>query len=67
MIKIHKFRKGVLRMSETLTQAMTTAMTSVKTDVMGIMEKALPAGLAIMGVVLAVSIGIKFFKKIASK
>ena len=52
-------------MSETLTQALSTAFTSVKSDVIDIFETALPAALAIMGVALAVSLGIKFFKKFA--
>ena len=59
--------KGVMRLSETLTQAINTAFTAVKTDVVTLFEKALPAGLAILGLSLAITLGIKFFKKIASK
>ena len=56
-----------MRLSETLTQAINTAFTAVKTDVVTLFEKALPAGLAILGLSLAITLGIKFFKKIASK
>uniref|UniRef100_A0AAU8AVI6 Uncharacterized protein n=1 Tax=Dulem virus 66 TaxID=3145777 RepID=A0AAU8AVI6_9VIRU len=53
-------------MTEAMTTAMNTAFTNVKADVMDVMSKALPAGLAIMGVVLAVTIGVRFFKKVAN-
>lgn len=52
-------------MDETLKQAFTTATTTVKSDVMEMMGVALPAGLAIMGVIMAVRIGINFFRSIA--
>lgn len=54
-------------MSEALTTAINTAFTAVKSDVSTLFEKALPAGLAIMGISLAITLGVKFFKKIASK
>lgn len=54
-------------MSEALTTAISTAFTGVKTDVIDIMETALPVALAIVGVGLAITLGVKFFKKISSK
>ncbi len=45
--------------------AITTAFNTVKTDVLDVVEKALPVGLAIMGVALAITLGVKFFKKVA--
>lgn len=52
-------------MNEALTTAFTTAVTGIKGDVMTMLTTALPAGLTIMGVGLAVSIGIGFFRSIA--
>lgn len=51
------------RMDEALKTAMTTAFTGVKTDVLDIIGTALPIALAIVGVGLAITMGIKFFKK----
>lgn len=53
-------------MSEALKQAFTTATTTIKGDVLEMMEVALPAGLTIMGIQLAIRLGISFFKRIAS-
>lgn len=53
-------------MTEAMTTAMNTAFTTVKNDVLDVMTKALPAGLSIMGIVLAVTIGVRFFKKVAN-
>lgn len=52
-------------MTDEMTKAVSTAFTSVKTDVLSMFETALPIGLAIMGVALAIGLGVKFFKKIA--
>jgi len=52
-------------MSDSVKTALTTAFTGVKTDVLGIIEVAVPAGLAIVAVVMAIKIGVKFFKNIA--
>lgn len=54
-------------MSDTVTTALNTAFNNVKTDYLSVLEKALPAGLSILAVTLAITLGIKFFKKIASK
>ena len=54
-------------MSEAMTTAVKTAFTSIKTDVSSMMETALPVALAIVGIGLAVTLGVKFFKKISSK
>lgn len=50
-------------MDEALKTAMTTAFTGVKSDVLDIIGAALPIALAIVGVGLAITLGIKFFKK----
>lgn len=55
--------KGGERMDEALKTAMTTAFTGVKSDVLDIIGAALPIALAIVGVGLAITLGIKFFKK----
>lgn len=52
-------------MSEALTQAFTTALTTVQTDVNGMVTAALPIGLGIMGLFLAIRLGIGFFRSIA--
>jgi len=57
--------KGGNLMSETLTSAFTTAVGNIKTDVLTMISTALPAGLTIMGIGLAVSIGVRFFKSVA--
>lgn len=53
-------------MGEALTGAFTTAVSTIKTDVTTMISTALPAGLAIMGIGLAVRIGINFFRSIAN-
>ncbi|MCB5712129.1 major coat protein [Lactonifactor longoviformis] len=53
-------------MSEAMTTAVETALTSVKTDVTGIVTTALPIGLGIMGLFLAIRLGIGFFRSIAN-
>lgn len=50
---------------ESLKTALTTAFDGVKSDALGIMGVALPAALGIVSAVLAVRIGIKFFKSVA--
>lgn len=52
-------------MSETMLTAVKTAFTAVKTDVSSVIEEALPIGLAIMALTLAITIGVKFFRKLA--
>lgn len=54
-------------MSESMTTAVKSAFSSIKTDVVSMMETALPVALAIVGIGLAVMLGVKFFKKISSK
>jgi hypothetical protein len=51
---------------DTLKTSLTTAFTQVKTDTLDILGVALPAALGIVSVILAVKIGIRFFKSIAS-
>lgn len=50
-------------MDEALKTAMTTAFNGVKTDVFDIVGVALPIALGIVGLGLAITMGIKFFKK----
>lgn len=52
-------------MSETLTSAFSTALDTIQTDVGSIIAIALPIGLAIMGIFIAIRLGIRFFRSIA--
>ncbi len=52
-------------MSESVKTALTTAFTGVKTDVLSIIEVAVPAALAIVAVTMAIKIGVGFFRSIA--
>ncbi len=54
-------------MSEEMTTAVDTAFKAIKSDVSSMMTTALPVALAIVGIGLAVTLGVKFFKKISSK
>ena len=54
-------------MSETMTTAVDTAFKAIKSDVSSMMSTALPVALAIVGIGLAITLGVKFFKKISSK
>jgi hypothetical protein len=46
-----------------VSEAFGTAIAAVQTDVMGFIGQALPVALGIVGTVLAVTIGIKVFKR----
>lgn len=48
-----------------LATAFADALGTVKTDVMGYIGAALPVGLFIMGTILAITIGVKAFKRFA--
>lgn len=50
-----------------MTTAVDTAFKAIKSDVSSMMTTALPVALAIVGIGLAVTLGVKFFKKISSK
>lgn len=50
-----------------LATAMSTAFSKVATDVNGYIGSALPVALGIVGTVLAITIGVKVFKKITGK
>lgn len=52
-------------MSEALQTAYSSALTQVQTDVTAMVTTALPIGLAIMGLFLAIRLGISFFKSVA--
>lgn len=48
-----------------MTTAMTGAFESVQADVTSIISAALPPALAIMGIIIAIMVGIRFFKRTA--
>lgn len=52
-------------MSEALQTAYSTALATVQTDVTTMVSAALPIGLGIMGLFLAIRLGISFFKSVA--
>lgn len=47
--------------------ALATAMTSVKTDLFNALGDILPVALAIVGAGLVITLGVRYFKKIANK
>lgn len=49
----------------TLTEAFTSALATIQTDVMSYIKVALPVGLAIFGTILAIRLGMKFFRQVA--
>ena len=53
-------------LTESMKTAFGSAIDSIKEDVTGMIVLALPAGLSIMGIRLAVKLGISFFRSIAS-
>lgn len=50
-----------------ITTAVTTALTGIQSDLMGLIGDVLPAALGIVGASLVVVLGIKLFKRVASK
>ncbi len=52
-------------MSDLIT-AFTTATTTVQTNVNSFIAAAFPVGLSIMGTMLAIRLGIRFFKSVAN-
>lgn len=50
-----------------MTSALSTAFSGVQADVVSIVTTALPPALAIMAIGLAITIGVKAFKRIANK
>ncbi len=52
--------------TESMTTAFTTALDAVKVDVSTMVTIALPVALAIMGLFLAIRLGIGFFRSIAN-
>lgn len=51
----------------TITTAMTTAFQNVQTNVIDVISKSTPYALGIIGTVLAITIGIKVFKKLTAQ
>lgn len=62
---MHGEEGNCLMLTESMKTAFSNAIDSVKDDVTGMITVAMPAGLAIMGINLAVRLGINFFKSIA--
>lgn len=60
-------RKGGKKymLTEAMKTAFSNAVDSIKEDVTGMIVVALPAGLSIMGIRLAVRLGVSFFRSIA--
>lgn len=56
---------GTTYVTEAMKTALTTAFQGVASDVSTIVSTALPIGLGIMGLVLAIHIGIRFFRSVA--
>ncbi|MBD5493989.1 MAG: hypothetical protein HDR12_06345 [Lachnospiraceae bacterium] len=52
-------------LTESMKTAFSSAVDNIKDDVTGMITVALPAGLAIMGIRLAVRLGVSFFRSIA--
>lgn len=52
-------------LSESMKTAFSNAIAGIKSDVIEMINLALPAGLAIMGIRLAVRLGVSFFRTIA--
>lgn len=52
-------------LTESMKTAFTNAVDSIKDDVTSMITVALPAGLAIMGIRLAVRLGVSFFRSVA--
>lgn len=52
--------------TEAMTTAFTTALQGVQSDVSSMVTIALPVGLGIMGLFLAIRLGIGFFRSIAN-
>jgi len=53
-------------MSTEMVTAFTTGLTSIKTDAVALITVALPIGLAIAGLFIAIKLGMKFFKKVGA-
>lgn len=53
-------------MTDAMKQALTSAFNGVSADVFEIMGVALPVGLGIAGVFMAIRLGVNFFRSIAS-
>lgn len=49
-----------------ITEVMQTAFTQVQADVVDMVKMALPVGLGIMGLFLAIRLGIGFFRSVAN-
>ncbi len=54
-------------MTDAMTKTISDAFTSIQSDVTSMFGTALPVALAIIGLGLAITLGVKFFKKISSK
>lgn len=57
---------GTGLLTESMKTAFNNAVEGIQTDVVSMITVALPAGLAIMGIRLAISLGVGFFRTVAS-
>lgn len=57
---------GTGLLTESMKTAFSNAVEGIQTDVTSMITVALPAGLAIMGIRLAISLGVAFFRTVAS-
>ena len=57
---------GTGLLTESMKTAFNNAVEGIQTDVVSMITVALPAGLAIMGIRLAVRLGVGFFRTVAS-
>lgn len=58
--------EGTGLLSTAMKEAFSTAVDGIKVDVVDMITVALPAGLAIMGIRLAVRMGVSFFRMVAA-
>lgn len=56
---------GTGLLTEAMKTAFSTAVSGIQTDVTSMITVALPAGLAIMGIRLAIRLGVSFFRSVA--
>lgn len=51
----------------TVTNALVTGLTSVASDIQGTITSVLPVALGVVGAVMVITFGVKFFKKIIGR
>ena len=66
MPRVYALAAGTGLLTEGMKTAFNNAIEGIQEDVISMITVALPAGLAIMGIRLAISIGVGFFRTVAS-